>query len=754
MTTTEYYGATTTNNESGRSSTVGDGNDAGPPQSLAELHKLTSIDSIRHELRLLQTQETMVDSTLDSILKLQPQLSSTLSSLDTLRPQIGVLQNVSTSLSDILSSTSHIAERISSKVRQLDIEQSRVKDVIRVVEEVQEIRKSAVSVERALKEGDWEFAAACVGKAIDVDSGVEAVFSDEDTVLGPAGDDGSNPLEILRKARQQLIDIAMSGFDDAVQQNNQDLLLRFFKLFPQVKCHDIGLDKFAAYVCGSLSRKCQDLRRELGTGKEKGKLPSASILTTLFEMTAMIVDRQEALVDSVYGMGSMLRVIQRLQREVDIQSSIVLGSFNERNQLERKLADISRHSKFSSPTATTAPEDLDSLPEPREIDNILSEIAVLSQKTRIFNNFIHVRAGAEVGKLQQSGQEDLHMTDSGGDGLVKTSKLDELIQKLVNDYVLMEEYFIRRSIEKAISLDSHIPPDLTSSSVDDIFYILKTCTTRAVSTADADAVCAIVNGIGRVLEVDWVGWVQKRMVAGSDGKTFVALNNLSLTHTYILALVETLNAQVQQAFAGSEHDLMKIQACLGVLAEYGDNFLTMLRTWLKNVFTQQVQPRVRTILAQAYNEIKYTPTEEEYSLLSPTPLFASRMCTAIQKVISAFQTSMTDENYTFLLRLVVEYLAKDIERHVLTKQKVNALGALLLDADVRYITSFFVGLGNGNNNGVRDLFARLAMVTMLLNVETVEEVKELRTRMRGEDVKKVLSVRAEFASEDIQKLEI
>lgn len=63
----------------------------------------------------------------------------------------------------------------------------------------------------------------------------------------------------------------------------------------------------------------------------------AGLLTRLFETIAMVIDRQEAMVDSTYGPGRMLRVIQRLQREADIQSSIILNSFTEKQQLQRKV---------------------------------------------------------------------------------------------------------------------------------------------------------------------------------------------------------------------------------------------------------------------------------------------------------------------------------------------------------------------------------------------------------------------------------
>jgi conserved oligomeric Golgi complex subunit 4 len=60
-------------------------------------------------------------------------------------------------------------------------------------------------------------------------------------------------------------------------------------------------------------------------------------MTRLFEVVAGMIDQQEDMVESYYGPGSMHIVILRLQREVDIQSSMLLNEFKETRQIERKV---------------------------------------------------------------------------------------------------------------------------------------------------------------------------------------------------------------------------------------------------------------------------------------------------------------------------------------------------------------------------------------------------------------------------------
>lgn len=70
----------------------------------------------------------------------------------------------------------------------------------------------------------------------------------------------------------------------------------------------------------------------------------ADALTRLFENIAVIIDQHQPLVETHYGKGKMLRVIQRLQEESDIQSVTILDRFLKIRRLESKV----NHSNFAS----------------------------------------------------------------------------------------------------------------------------------------------------------------------------------------------------------------------------------------------------------------------------------------------------------------------------------------------------------------------------------------------------------------------
>ncbi|TPX72736.1 hypothetical protein SpCBS45565_g00171 [Spizellomyces sp. 'palustris'] len=743
---------------------------------LERLQQLVDINDIQTQLRFLLEEEAEVDLTLDNLMKGRADLENHLKALDSIRSEIGSLRSDATSLLTVLSETSTLAERISGKVRQLDLEQSRVKDTMGLVEDIQELKKCAGGVEEALNSGDYELAGHYICRYLSYDpTVVEKIFSGDaadnlyfsgTTSFDDAIQPGKTPLEVLKSAQQSLKDKAMDEFDNAVQAGNEENILRYFKIFPLVGYHEVGLDKFSAYICGSISRQCQDNMRESADRPQF----YAGLLTRLFETIAMVIDRQEAMVDSTYGPGTMLRVIQRLQREADIQSSIILNSFTEKRQLQRKLGEVAGYEESARKKLKQPPTE--SFLEPREVDGILSEIALISQKTRIFNRFLHVRAEAEATKLHETPLKHSDWAtslDGEGDGLVKVSKLDELTQRLMDNYVSLEEYFIRRSIEKALSIDTYDKNDLTSSCVEDVFFILKTCTRRALSTSDSNCICAIINGIGKILELDYINVFQKRSGSAfsstetKDGKDrpgfMIYLNNIDVSCDYVMKLAEELDVEVEHLF-GSNDDLSleKIRSCLAVLSEYAGSFRNILRTWIDNLFKQQIKPRLRSALHQAYADINYVLTDDEYAAQEADEYFVKRFVAGLGKIIRPYQKSYSEWNYNQTMLFLIDYVAKDWERYLYENLKFNQFGALLFDKDLRAVSSY---LSSVTQWPTRDRFTRLNQISTLLNLDNLMEIYDMwgksgpiTWRLTLKDVRKVLALRVEFSADDIVKLKL
>jgi hypothetical protein len=85
--------------------------------------------------------------------------------------------------------------------------------------------------------------------------------------------------------------------------------------------------------------------------------------------------------------------------------------------------------------------------------------------------------------------------DRHGVQLLHVSRLNEVVQELIGDYISMEEYYMIVNVNKAVDIDEIIPDNLTSTMVDDVFYILKKCSERAFGTVSPSSACAMINHI-------------------------------------------------------------------------------------------------------------------------------------------------------------------------------------------------------------------------------------------------------------------
>ncbi|KAJ1328793.1 hypothetical protein BSLG_010017 [Batrachochytrium salamandrivorans] len=800
---------------------------------LSKLHGLTDIELIKEQLAILKLEEASIDADLDSMLKGQTQVDSTLNTLELLRPQMHSLHTDTDGLLRIIDKTWGIAQGISEKVRQLDLEQSRVKITLELLNIIQELKACAYGAHMAIINSDLETGAFFIHKYLqfNIDS-IQDIFNQttllQDTYsltststsqqlsisleeaaastnmsipTNPDNDSlgllGPSPVTQLNNAQDTLTTMAMDAFDAAVRAENSEGILRCFKIFPLMGKVDLGLDIFSAYVCRSVSRSSQDGMRA-ATESGKRALAYVDLLTRLFEAIATMIDRQSVMVETHYGSGRMLPVIVRLQREADIQSSILLGGLKETRQLERKVKEIQQFENISrrkpQKASSGAADNQHQQPpvDPRELDMILGEIATICQKSHFFDRFLRLRATDQVYALRADPSADLDkLPPEGTDGLQQTSNLNEQMHTFIGYYISIEDYFIRQSIEKALKIDEHDPSALTSSCVDDVFFILETSIRRGISTSDTECLAALINSIDRLLEVEFMNALQRRLslafvntgsgsggssasgsgAAGSDTHNafMTTLNNIDVSCEYTIKLAREVETLIIKAFSHArERDVEKIKSCLSALTEHALKFRNILKTWIENFFNQTVKPRVRPLMMGVYADTKYILNEDEYNHQDTTQTMLKRFTNAFTKLAVPYKNVLTEGNYGMVVGLIIDSIAKDFERHLLTFNgggatgsavggsgsssgggggvRFNQLGALRLDKDIRGMTAF---LSDTTRWSTRDKFNRLGQISMVLNAETVEEVYEfwgvkagpISWRLSSNEVRKILGQR-------------
>ncbi|CAI2173654.1 2334_t:CDS:10 [Funneliformis geosporum] len=736
--------------------------------SLTYLKSLTNIEDIQECLRLLDLEENQIDLNLDELLESRPKLESELDKLEILRPQLGTLHTQAANLLNIINGTSSVAERISAQVRQLDLEQIRVQESIKQVEDVQELKLCITGIHQALYMKDYETAASYVNRVSTLDKTIlDGEFAE---ISVPSSDYPDIPTKTLHDAKESLFAIFSREFETAVNNRDQENISRFFKLFPLIGKETEGLDKYSKFVCGIIAGKSQANLAEIAVGTNF----YGNALTKLFENIALIIDQHQSAVETHYGPGKMIRVVERLQEECDKQSRIILNTFYDERQIQRKVLDIQIYNdtpkKASSSQRSGQSREFDNIPDPRELDVALSELAMISARTHLYYRFMESRAKLEVKAMQVNGT-DVSLLEKDADKydasvIIKTSGLSKQIKMLMKDFIVLEEYFFRKAIEKAMKIDNYEEGSTSSSCVEDVFYILKECLSRAVTTSDVDCLTSIVNLVNQSLEVDYLALFQKRLLtafATSEPKDarigyMILLNNLDVSCDYM----QRLTSELVMIPSIMEENYEKIQKSFTWLNNTTTNkFKQLLHSGLEQLFTQMVKPRIRPILQEAYKDIKYVLDEDEYHEQEANDNFTKRFVAGFDNLIKIYQITFTSNNFNQIMMHILESVTNMWEKTVFGT-KFNQYGALRFDKDLRSVSNYF---SVKMQWPIRDKFTRLNQISTLLNLESLSEIHDywgsttkatspITWRLTVNEAKKIVGLRIDFNAEEVSKLKL
>lgn len=444
--------------------------DDDPRRSLREA---TSIAEIRSALSKLHLRETSLTARLDGLLASQADLSRSLGRLDNLRSTLGAQVIAARSVSStMLSSASDTAGRLSGRVRQLDLEKQRVEDTLKVVEQVAELKACVAGVVGSMgAPQDWEAAAGYVARAAKIPEHI--IRGGFAAAVVPTVEIPDAPWVTLENARESLCMLFLREFEKAVSENDGAKITRFFKLFPLIGRADVGLDVYGRYVCQGVASQARAVLREgsnaVGTQQSrKDGFFYANALTKLFEHIARIVEGHGSLVERHYG-RKMVKVIERLQMEADVQGGITIDSWSDERGVDRTLTDIKSYpfsflvqsylpqqrgvpgiSRVNSPALGGGPtsdarNSEDEGVNMKDVDGLMSEIAIMLGKWSLYSRFL-------AGKCKDPGApEDAPLTLP--DVLINSNLHQKVSNKLINPYNSMATFFFRRSVEKAFQLD-------------------------------------------------------------------------------------------------------------------------------------------------------------------------------------------------------------------------------------------------------------------------------------------------------------
>ncbi|XP_071344563.1 conserved oligomeric Golgi complex subunit 4 isoform X1 [Trachinotus anak] len=753
--------------------------------SMEAISGLTELEDLERVYQQLCAEEKEVEVELDRLVGQEGAIHTKMLALQRMGPNLQLIGGDASQLSGMITFTCSLAENVSRKVRQLDLAKTRLYNVIQRADDILDLKFCMDGVQTALRNEDYEQAAAHIHRYLSLDQSV--------IELSRQGEESSAvdaSLVMLQEAEQKLKVIVAEKLDEAVAAVDLAQVERFFKIFPLLGLHQQGLARFGQYLCSQLASKAEE-NLLLATGGDLGEKRAlmifADTLTLLLEGIARVVETHQPIVESYYGPGHLYTLITHLQQECDRQAQKIVDKFIQQRGYHNKFQIVQSSMMKSVPGERI---------EPRELDPVLAEVTLMNARAELYLRFLRRRmmADFEVADAQSITHE--HQQDV--EKLLKHCLLSTMMQELIGYYIPMEEYYMRESVNKAVAMDSYEKGQLTSSMVDDCFYIVKKCISRALSSSSIDCLCAMINHANSVLESDFREVLYNKLRQGFPATTLqdiqrgvssavslmqsslqqgkfntlgiesaehakaaflVTLNNVEVCSENITTLKRNLENDCSKLFSqgGGSGEQAKIESCLSDLVNTSTKFKDLLQEGLTELNTTAVKPQVKPWIS-SFLAISHNIEEEEFNDYEANDPWVQQVIVNLEQLMAEFKTALSPVIYDTLTSLMTSLISIEMEKTVL-KCSFSRLGGLQFDKELRSLVAYLTTVTTWT---IRDKFARLTQMATILNLERVTEILDywgpnsgpLTWRLTPAEVRQVLALRIDFRSEDIKRLRL
>ncbi|PON75531.1 RINT/TIP-like [Parasponia andersonii] len=722
----------------------------GTEEALEHVRTLTDVGAMTRLLHECIAYQRALDLELDTLLSQRSDLDKQLLHLQKSAEVLDIVKGESDHMLSNVSSTADLADHVSGKVRELDFAQSRVKSTLQRLDAIVERGNCIDGVKKALESEDYEAAANYVHTFLQIDDKYK--------------DSGSDQREQLMESKKRLEGIVRKRLSAAVDQRDHPTILRFIQLYTPLGLEEEGLQVYVGYlrkVIGMRSRleyeNLMELMEQNGSGVGQNQVNFVGCLTNLFKDIVLAVEENQVILKGLCGEDGIVYAICELQEECDSRGSLILKKYVEYRKLPKLSSEINAQNK-NLLTVGVSSEG----PDPREVELYLEEILSLMQLGEDYTEFM-------ISKIKGLTSVDPELVPRATKAF-RSGSFSKVVQDITGFYVILEGFFIVENVRKAIRIDEHVPDSLTTSMVDDVFYVLQSCLRRAISTSNISSVIAVLSGASSLLSNEYQEALQQKMREPNLGaKLFMggvgvqktgteiatALNNMDVSSEYVLKLKHEIEEQCAEVFPAPA-DRERVKSCLSELGDMSNTFKQALTAGLEQLVAT-VTPRIRPLL-DSVATISYELSEAEYADNEVNDPWVQRLLHAVETNVAWLQPLMTANNYDSFVHLVIDFIVKRLEV-IMMQKRFSQLGGLQLDRDARALVSHFSGM---TQRTVRDKFARLTQMATILNLEKVSEILDfwgensgpMTWRLTPAEVRRVLGLRVDFKPEAIAALKL
>jgi hypothetical protein len=685
--------------------------------------------------------------------------------LDRIRLALDGIQRLRVSTKE----TAELADVVSRKIREVDMKQSRVREVLRRIDGIEDRSKAVDGCRRALEVDDMGAAVGCVSRFMDIlaeeeevkngkGEGLVAVENGGDGRRHAGGDDDDDEQERQRevmmgyalRVRERVKEKAMR----AVEEKDHDGVTTYVGMYGPLKLEKEGVEVLVEYVSGLIDGRAQEEYDALvdGFSLSGTKVTFVDAVSNVLKDVAQSVNEYVDMMRESFGPEYALEGVHGLHHVCDVRGTRVLKRYIEDKGLSRLCQQITNRIDHASDSSNN---DLF-----RTIEPMLMELLVLCTRGEEYIQFI-LQAMADAA-APNTLSPSLETSIRGG-------AFGSCLREVLSYYISLEEYYVEESVAKAIEICEAVPGSLTSSMVDDSFYVLLSSGKRALSTGRAPSAVAILNQINTVIATVYRSSLVKKLqgcsarLAGCAPKGYqeqydaradeyaLAMNDVALSAAYVEKLRGQLEQVAHHVFVSSPHDEDRIRLVLADLNKTAAD-IQRLSDQSCEQLTASLMSKLRPVL-DVFVAARYELTED----VELNDEWSISLIQAFEQAFIWLQNIISSEVYTKVIDLAVDKIITRMEACIAQKQ-FSQLGGLQLEKDVR---SLVIGLSDLTQTSMRDKFSRLQQLATVLGVETAAEAADLvgdsllvSWKLTSLDVRQALAQRIDFSQQDIAAVKI
>ncbi|CAO1618765.1 unnamed protein product [Jaminaea pallidilutea] len=434
-------------------------------------------------------------------------------------------------------------------------------------------------------------------------------------------------------------------------------------------------------------------------------------------------------------------------------------------------------------------------PDGRDVDRLLGELAAMASRWATYRQFLQDRLSPAHG-LQSSqeatgttqpsegelkdfrrGSVDSTMSvpahqghgESREEGSVTAqsilsssalaAKLDGLLEDI---YCPLERWYLRSSLEKAHRIDS---PDLSarplsSSVLDDAFFLLRSSLTRILSTCHLTTITSSIRSVRTIADDDYIQVLVRRMestwrnaggaLAGPDGprkesatremrtQYVLYLNVLNVSATYAERILSDLSSERHLgALSLTDSEYEETLERVRSLEVVPSRLRSAQKTEMEHLFNQITRGRIRSLLTDTFKGVSYDITSDaDFQEIEFQDVVRKRFIRGWEAlVLNPFSQVFNESNFEEYLNLCIEAFVRPLEKTIISSSgsttaattttgastwRFTELGALRFDKDWRGLVAYLSEQATPSGE-VRDKFARIQQIAYVLSLDVDEE---------------------------------